>query len=94
MDRDAVLETANAYITADRQTTYGTPERNFETIAELWSTYLTAAQQRKVEIAPYEVAVMMSLVKVARLATSPQKADNWIDLAGYAACGAEVSNAE
>ena len=30
------------------------------------------------------------MFKVARIATGHGKADNWIDLAGYAACGGEL----
>jgi hypothetical protein len=33
---------------------------------------------------------MMALLKVARIATGHGKADNWVDLAGYAACGGEL----
>ena len=38
----------------------------------------------------HDVAAMMILLKVARLATSPDKWDNWVDIAGYAALGGEV----
>lgn len=33
---------------------------------------------------------MMCLFKIARIATGHGKADNWVDLAGYAACGGEL----
>jgi len=33
---------------------------------------------------------MLCLLKVARIMGSGEKADNWIDLAGYAACGGEL----
>ena len=36
-----------------------------------------------------DVAMMMVLLKIARIAAGGGKADSWIDLAGYAACGAE-----
>ena len=36
---------------------------------------------------------MMCLLKIARLATSPMKEDNWVDLAGYAANGCELVEA-
>lgn len=41
-------------------------------------------------VEPEDVAAMMSLLKIARVATGHGKADNWIDLAGYAACGGEI----
>ena len=37
-----------------------------------------------------DVAAMMALLKIARIATGTAKADNWVDLAGYAACGGEL----
>lgn len=35
---------------------------------------------------------MMSLLKIARTATGAAKLDNWVDIAGYAACGAELDS--
>ncbi len=34
----------------------------------------------------------MALLKIARIATGHGKADNWVDLAGYAACGGELES--
>jgi hypothetical protein len=34
---------------------------------------------------------MNALIKVARLSTNPTHKDSWIDLAGYAACGAGIA---
>lgn len=36
---------------------------------------------------PHDVAIMMMQLKNSRMAWSPEKKDNWIDSAGYAACG-------
>ncbi len=38
-----------------------------------------------------DVAVMGALIKVARLAETPDHEDSWVDLAGYAACGRQVT---
>lgn len=40
-----------------------------------------------------DVATMMGLLKVARIATG-YKDDNFVDLAGYAACAGEIAAAE
>lgn len=40
-----------------------------------------------------DVAAMMGLLKVARIATG-NKADSFVDLAGYAACAGEIATAE
>jgi hypothetical protein len=45
-------------------------------------------------LGPTDVAIMMSLLKISRLAWSPTKADSWVDLAGYAACGADCAGVE
>ena len=41
-------------------------------------------------INPVDVAAMLALLKIARIASGHAKEDNWIDLAGYAACGGEI----
>jgi hypothetical protein len=38
-----------------------------------------------------DVAHLMVLLKVARSINNPQHKDSWIDIAGYAACGAETA---
>jgi len=48
----------------------------------------------RVELKPSDVAAMMALLKIARIATGHGKADNWVDLAGYAACGGELEALE
>ena len=42
------------------------------------------------KLAPEDVAAMMILLKLARVAGGHGKSDNWIDIAGYAACGGEL----
>ena len=44
------------------------------------------------QITPVDVAAMMALLKLARVAEGHGKTDNWVDLAGYAACGAEIES--
>jgi hypothetical protein len=34
---------------------------------------------------------MMALLKIARIATGEPKADNYVDLAGYAVCAGEIA---
>lgn len=92
LTRADILHAAEKCVCGQRETDYGTPEDNFETIAELWETYLRRAcvdEAGGVYIDANDVAMMMALLKIARIAAGGGKADNWIDLAGYAACGAE-----
>ena len=92
LTRADILHAAEKCVCGQRETDYGTPEDNFETIAKLWETYLRRAcvdEAGGVYIDANDVAMMMALLKIARIAAGGGKADSWIDLAGYAACGAE-----
>lgn len=92
LTRADILHAAEKCVCGQRETDYGTPEDNFETIAKLWETYLRRAcvdEAGGVYIDANDVAMMMALLKIARIAAGDGKADSWIDLAGYAACGAE-----
>ena len=91
MNRKECLETALEIVMKDRQNDYGTPESNFATIAAYWSNYLQSRGFGDVVVASHDVAAMMALLKIARIASSPAKEDNWVDLAGYAANGAEIA---
>lgn len=88
MNRKECLEQASKITQGERQENYGTPEDNFKRIADLWSIYLEQ------DIAPHDVAAMMSLMKIARLMNQPNHQDSWVDLAGYAACGCEITTKE
>ena len=85
--RGQTLAAAGRAVLSDRNREYGGPEQSFGTIAGLWSVILSRP------VTPAEVALCMSAVKIARLTANPTHADSWVDLAGYAACGAEVSGA-
>lgn len=91
LTRADILHAAEKCVCGQRETDYGTPEDNFKTIAELWESYLNKACTRgvNVRVEAKDVAAMMALLKIARIAAGNGKADSWIDLAGYAACGAE-----
>lgn len=82
-ERKHLLQDAIRTVCKDRADEYGDMESNFDDIAELWTVYLGVNVERR------DVANMMVLLKVARNGT-PGHRDNWVDIAGYAACGAEV----
>ena len=83
-ERQRLLEEAATLISTERHIDYGEPNLSFERIAKLWTAYSGNSYE------PHDVAVMLALLKIARISTSPNKVDNWVDLAGYAACGGEV----
>lgn len=88
-ERKGILEEAIKITSENRNALYGEPEDNFWNIAKYWNDYLN---QKKgvgipIELQPYDVAVMMILMKISRIPQSPLQRDHWIDIAGYAACG-------
>ena len=89
MNRKETLDLANAAV-GQRHENYGTPRQNFERIAMLWNAHLVNTVP-VVRFDATDVALMLLLVKVARLEHDPKHLDSWVDVAGYAACGAEVS---
>jgi hypothetical protein len=61
---------------------------DFGTQAEMFSSYLSRTNNLRVLVTASDIAALMILVKIARQAHC-HKTDNWVDAAGYAACGAE-----
>ena len=93
MERPEILEQARKCVCGDREQDYGSPEDSFQLIADLWTPYLKrkcVSEGADVTINPEDVAVLLALLKVARIGTGRGKSDNWVDLAGYAACGGEL----
>lgn len=89
--RSDILDLAKRCVCGDREQDYGSPEQNFERIAEMWEVYMVGkCTDADVCILPEDVAAMLALLKIARIASGHAKADNWVDLAGYAACGGEI----
>ena len=87
MNRLDTLKAAAECVCGSREEDYGSPEDNFAVIAALWTAYTGT------DVTPKDVAMMMALLKIAR-AKAGSKPDTYIDLAGYAACGAEISARE
>ena len=85
--RKHILSEAERCVCTDREEAYGSPENNFSLIARLWREYLDTDKP----ITAHDVAIMMALLKIGRIASGQVKEDNYIDLAGYAACAGEIA---
>jgi hypothetical protein len=85
VNRQQTLERAAECVLRDRAATHGGVEDTFGLIAGLWSAYLDRP------MSGHDVAALLALLKIARLRGNPGHEDNWVDLAGYAACGAELA---
>ena len=93
MSREEILEQVEKCILNDRQNTYGTPEDNFQRIADYWNTYLNIKDD-VFKLTKQDVAIMMILLKVARMGTSPNHLDNFVDAAGYSIIAGSFCNSE
>lgn len=92
--RAEILDAAKKIVTGEREKQYGSPADNFAVIARFWEVYLN---QRCVDamsgfvLNPDDVAMLMALMKVARIMTGTFKGDSYIDACGYLACAAEIA---
>lgn len=84
-DRAEILTTAASLIGGERQQDYGSAADNFARIGNLWAEILG------VPVTPVQVALCMNQVKVARLVSSPDHLDSWVDGVGYLAIGGEIA---
>lgn len=85
MKRAEILDTARQAVTVDRAATHGQAEDTFGRIAAVWSARLG------IEITPDQVCIMLVDLKTCRAWGNPGHPDNWVDMAGYAACGGEIA---
>ena len=88
MNRADILDTARQAVTVDRAATHGEAENTFAAIAALWSARIGQP------LTPAQVGIMLIDLKTARAWNNPDHADNWVDMAGYAACGGELATEE
>jgi hypothetical protein len=78
--RESILMEAARLTRADRNKTYGHPLDDYLRTAALWTAYLGT------HIDYQQAMVCMMLVKISRLAHSPEHRDSIVDVAGYADC--------
>lgn len=88
--RRGILLQAIRCVCGDRDQDYGSPEHSLSAIGRFWADYIRSKYGAEVPLTGADASAMMVLFKMARVATGHGKADNWIDAAGYAACGGEL----
>lgn len=82
--RSDILKKAEESVTGKREQDYGKAEDNFGCIADLWSAYCGKKFNSQ------DVAMMMVLLKVARIKNGGGSGDSFADIAGYAAYAGEI----
>ena len=78
------LAKASTLVAGDREKDYGDKVHNHNNIAKLWSAYLDT------EIRAHDVAILMTLLKVARTKLGAVSEDTYIDMAAYSAIAGEI----
>ena len=79
----SVLKKAQARV-EENLATYGTPFSNFLVLAGILTNLGFKRGDRPVVAG--DIPTIMIALKLARQATGETKLDNWVDIAGYAAC--------
>jgi hypothetical protein len=88
MKRQQTLDAASVLINRNRAATYGDAFAMHSQIGIMWGAIL------KCSIQPYQVALLMAALKLARASYNPRHEDNLIDLCGYAALAGELLDGE
>lgn len=83
IEQETILQTAQRLVYGNRQRDYGHPLTDMTRTAKLWSVIFGT------EVTPLQVPLAMAALKISRELEN-HKADNLIDLAGYAAVAARV----
>lgn len=98
MTRQDYLTSAAECVCKSREEQYGSLEDSFGIIAQLWEVYIMSkcvgGKDIDFCILPEDVANMMALLKIARIAGGRFKADSYIDAIGYMACAGEIAGKE
>lgn len=85
MTRAEILAEASRIVTTDRNNQYGEPEELFGLIAAYWTAHLDHP------VSAHDVAVMMGLMKCARMKANPAHLDSALDAVGYLAIAGEIA---
>ena len=78
------LDKANVLVKGQREIDYGDKTKNHDNIAKLWSAYLDTP------VTAHDVAIMMTLLKVARTKVGVVNEDTYTDMAAYGAIAGEI----
>jgi hypothetical protein len=89
----SILQTAIDVTSGDRRRDYDRATPNHQRIADAWNWYLGARRDPTAPITAADAAHMMILLKLARACFTPTR-DTYVDIAGYARCGAQISGFE
>tara|TARA_R100000458_G_C8062730_1_gene104950 strand:+ start:66 stop:335 length:270 start_codon:yes stop_codon:yes gene_type:complete len=84
MKSNQFLNQASVLVQGQREKDYGDKVENHNNIAKLWSAYLD------IPITAHDVAILMSLLKIARTKLGAVSKDTYIDMSAYGAIAGEI----
>tara|TARA_A100000172_G_C3018936_1_gene102454 strand:+ start:319 stop:588 length:270 start_codon:yes stop_codon:yes gene_type:complete len=84
MKSNQFLNQASVLVQGQREKDYGDKVENHSNIAKLWSAYLD------IPVTAHDVAILMSLLKVARTKLGAVSKDTYVDMSAYGAIAGEI----
>jgi hypothetical protein len=91
VDSDGIEAIARALVYGDRNETYGPPGHDFECTGRKWAATLSAHTGTHIpDIPPVIVAIMMTDLKMSRMASNPEHLDSRVDGIGYILCADRI----
>lgn len=91
MNAQSIAARAAEIVSGDRAKTHGDMVGTHRQIAALWNAYLGHRIEAHAQLDARDAALMMALLKVARAGAGQHNVDDYVDLAGYAACAGEIA---
>ncbi len=88
-----ILHQAAKLVDGDRDNQHGNKHDNFRNIATMWNAYINT-MKHPLKLQSKDVAKMMVLLKLARTQTGNFNEDDYVDMAGYTGCAAELEDHE
>jgi hypothetical protein len=92
-ERVEILNEAAGLIVGQRQQDYGTPEENFQRMADYANIHFKKNLENNIPISARQTAEYMILLKMARTINSPTR-DSYVDIGGYAGIAGELAKNE
>lgn len=93
MKASEIAKKASDLVGGDREETHGDKLKNFANVAAMWNAVLKCAGKLPAnELNALDVANMMEAMKIARRYTGSHNIDDYVDGAGYAACGGQIAD--
>ena len=91
MKAHEIANKAAALVNGNREAQHGDKLKNHENIATLWNAYLQIRADPAAPLSALDVALMMSLLKVARTQLGGMNPDDFTDLVGYGCVAGEIA---